>query len=578
MEKLDFGNTWDYIPSSNELEIKIDRFDLSKSVDFLQDLLEIYKLKTWYDTIDTQFPAMKEVLEKKEDKLKQLKGYIGKALSSKSADEWMNEFLNLDGNHQTKEFYEMFSEYALWTKLNEEVFKSFLWDGNASLSILLEHKKVVDKFSDIIKDNLINDEEMLFCNIPMITNLIEGKRKLYFPEGFGGSDGFQNMVNKLIDKLDSMNIRDVAFIQPLLDFHMNEFPLNEETRNRMQQYVSEFWGSQKQLGISSITSWQVSINKSQKKPIEIELNGRSTHVKISESRLSSVPEKEFLLTMIVNFVVDQSIRPVSIIYPQKSDSNSGKLYEMVISNNYKGSRMYRDDLLMMVHDNQLNLTVAAIIGYLQNNDSSIEKLIANYFNRQILETHGIDGFSMIEVNPTLSTNFKVKLLAIELESILKQFKLLVEYGKIDLNYLAYMEMLDIDTIPSFISNKYLQRKEDTEIKDIDFARLFSTHNYWHGYLLSSEFRSELDLTNFKEYSRLFSDDEANFLSYCMNNKNYDNALAIRNKYLHGSTIHFTEDQHEANYIVLIKVFLIVIAKLEEEFVWKGESQNESNEG
>lgn len=30
MEKLDFGNTWDYISSSDELEKKIDALELSK--------------------------------------------------------------------------------------------------------------------------------------------------------------------------------------------------------------------------------------------------------------------------------------------------------------------------------------------------------------------------------------------------------------------------------------------------------------------------------------------------------------------------------------------------------------------
>ncbi|MGZ0001507.1 hypothetical protein ACXJ5A_04975 [Leuconostoc mesenteroides] len=578
MEKLDFGNTWDYISSSDELAIKIEALDLSIKINSLSDLLEIYKVKTWYDSINSQFPEMQETLEKQEGKLKQLKEYIGKTLSSKSANEWTNEYLESVDNKQDKEFYEMFSEYALWTKLTEKVFKHFLWDGHGSLSVLLEQKKVVDKFSAIIKDNLINDEEMLFSNVPMITNLIEGKGKLYFPEGFENSDGFQIMVNKLLDKLNSTNFRDIVFIQPLLDFRMSELPLNEETRNRVQQYVSEFWTSQKQQGISPITSWKVSINKVQDEPIEINLNGRSTHVKISERWLDSVPEKEFLLTMIVNFVVDHSIRPLSIIRPQKSDKDETRLYEMVISNNYKGNRMYRDDLPMMMYDNQLNLTVAAVIGYLRNNNSSIEKLIANYFNQQILETHGIDGFSMIEVEPELPTNIKIKLLAIELESVLKQFKLLAEYEKINLNYLAYMDILDIDAIPSLIPNKYLQRKEGTEIKSVDFASLFVTHNYWHGYLFSSEFGSEHALTGFKEYSLLFSDEEAKFLSYCLNNKKYDNALAIRNKYLHGSTIHFTEEQHQANYIVLIKVFLIVIAKLEEEFVWNGESQNESNKG
>lgn len=574
---LDFGSTYEYIYSSEGLEKKIENLDLSKTVYLLRDLLEIYKLKTWYDTIDTQFTRIYEVFRRQQEKLEQLKSYVGRMIGLKSADEWMNEYLESSDNLQVQVFCGMFSEYVLWTKLTEEVFKSFLWNKDNTLSILLKNKKVVDKFSSLIKDNLINDVDNLLFNVSMIINLTEEKTKLHFPVGFVGSDCFQVMVNKLIDQLDNMDIRNVIFIQRLLDFHMSGFSLNEETRIKLHQFVSEFWTSKKYQGISSKKSWQVLISKSQVEPIVIELNGGNIHLKISESWLDSINENEFLLTVIYTFVVDQSVRPVSISRPIKSDDATTRIYEMIIGKNFKGSRIYRNDLPMMINDNQLNDIVELIISYLRQKNSSVEKLIANYFNQQILEIHGITGFSMIEVDPNLPTSIKIKLLVIELESMLKQFKLLVNYNKIDLNYLEYMDMLDVDSIPSFIPNKYLQVEEGKKIKDIDFAKLFFTYNYWRGYLLNPEYRSELDLTSFKEYSLLFSDEEAKFISYCLNNKKYDNALAIRNKYLHGSTINFTEGQHQKNYIVLIKVFLIVIAKLEEEFVWKGETQNESNE-
>ena len=574
---LDFGNIYEYIYSSEGLEKKIENLDLSKTVYLLRDLLEIYKLKTWYDTIDTQFTRIYEVFRRQQEKLEQLKSYVGRMIGLKSADEWMNEYLESSDNLQVQVFCGMFSEYVLWTKLTEEVFKSFLWNKDSTLSILLKNKKVVDKFSSLIKDNLINDEDNLFFNVSMIINLTEEKKNLHFPEGFVGSDCFQVMVNKLIDQLDNMDIRNVIFIQQLLDFHKSGFSLNEETRIKLHQIVSEFWTSKKYQGISSKKSWLVLISKSQVEPIVIELNGGNTHLKISESWLDSINENEFLLTVIYTFVVDQSVRPVSISRPIKSDDATTRIYEMIIGKNFKGRRIYRDDLPMMIYDNQLNDIVELIISYLRQKNSSVEKLIANYFNQQILENHGITGFSMIEVDPNLPTSIKIKLLVIELESMLKQFKLLVNYNKIDLNNLEYMDMLDVDSIPSFIPNKYLQVEEGKKIKDIDFAKLFFTYNYWCGYLLNPEYRSELDLTSFKEYSLLFSDEEAQFISYCLNNKKYDNALAIRNKYLHGSTINFTEGQHQKNYIVLIKVFLIVIAKLEEEFVWKGETQNESNE-
>ena len=70
------------------------------------------------------------------------------------------------------------------------------------------------------------------------------------------------------------------------------------------------------------------------------------------------------------------------------------------------------------------------------------------------------------------------------------------------------------------------------------------------------------------YSTLFSQDEIDFLNYCLNNKKFNNSLAIRNKYLHGSTIYFKSEQHKENYLLLIKIFIIIYARINEELTLK----------
>ena len=65
----------------------------------------------------------------------------------------------------------------------------------------------------------------------------------------------------------------------------------------------------------------------------------------------------------------------------------------------------------------------------------------------------------------------------------------------------------------------------------------------------------------KYSSKLFSLSESDYLDYYLNNSKFSNALALRNKYEHGSTSHFTNAQNQENYIMGLKCYFIVLFKI-----------------
>jgi len=63
---------------------------------------------------------------------------------------------------------------------------------------------------------------------------------------------------------------------------------------------------------------------------------------------------------------------------------------------------------------------------------------------------------------------------------------------------------------------------------------------------------------------LFSVPEQQYLNYVLNRKDFDNGLDLRNKYIHG-THPLDERKHEEDYYELLKIMVLIIIKINEEF-------------
>lgn len=70
---------------------------------------------------------------------------------------------------------------------------------------------------------------------------------------------------------------------------------------------------------------------------------------------------------------------------------------------------------------------------------------------------------------------------------------------------------------------------------------------------------DLRLTN-----TLFSEPEQNYLNYKLNKASYSNGLDLRNKYAH-STYPEDENTQFVDYISLLKIMILIVAKINEEF-------------
>lgn len=75
------------------------------------------------------------------------------------------------------------------------------------------------------------------------------------------------------------------------------------------------------------------------------------------------------------------------------------------------------------------------------------------------------------------------------------------------------------------------------------------------------------LNDIRTESTLFSVPETNYLNYMLNRSEYSNGKDLRNKYIH-STYPMEEDVQMQDYMDLLKIMIIIIGKINEEFLLK----------
>lgn len=74
-------------------------------------------------------------------------------------------------------------------------------------------------------------------------------------------------------------------------------------------------------------------------------------------------------------------------------------------------------------------------------------------------------------------------------------------------------------------------------------------------------------------STLFSQPEIDYLNYLLNRAEYSNGLEIRNRYIHGiQQVNINEDEHKQNYFVLLRLFVLLAIKVNDDFCLREQSK------
>lgn len=143
--------------------------------------------------------------------------------------------------------------------------------------------------------------------------------------------------------------------------------------------------------------------------------------------------------------------------------------------------------------------------------------------------------------------------------------MLNNYQKQSVDFLNNNNIISID-VNGFV---YLDTRQHNRIMILLCLYTFGVIHYYHnieGINTIKAQKIEIDkmiaegILTFE--NTLFSKPETDFLNYILNNSEFDNALALRNKYLHGSV---TDDKYE-DYLYTLIVLIVYVIKINDDLV------------
>ena len=615
-----------------KLEKILINFDVRKNYVDINEIIELHNIKQYFDS-GVRLNKWKD--SDYDNYLEIVKGFnkiIACFFNALDDNNFPLYYDSVDSSYFS-DFWALISHYKKHSSLSNEVFSETLGQCRIPINYVLYQKNIVNHFGAIISDVLMkNAEHAVLLLSPFMNNLRETEPKLHFPSELTLELKEELILNYI--RLSDSNTNYLRLISQLKD--STELRLSDKTKleakRKYEQSNREFFS-----GNGGFTyGVEVAFSKEQSEE-KIESYNEQERIHSMSYSENWIAENLDFPTLLNNFIylfgyTDLMFRSQ---FPSLS-TMEGAFIDILLS--VRGKKDYNDrDILFQMKQNSFNLQMVGYYKVLSRAEVRLEEVFKWFYKEYLLNEFNAPGF--IFRVPSESTTYleKCKLLASEIDSVLKQFKIYVEDGHIDRELVEISsKSIPFENVPSFCQQKYIYPKSE-ELKNC-MHMLFSsqsrlcyihktqtsydnfvsalnkeslnTNDFEHfqtpkidylaehgcividekgnlevnvekvwllrdlyynqvtcpSYLSSHKklFSSLTEANDIFEESSLFTKPEQDYLSYILNDSKFNNGPALRNNYIHGSHSQLDHD-HQRDYIEFLKVMVLIIIKINEEF-------------
>lgn len=436
----------------NNIDKLIHKFDDFKSTDEVQDIndmIELYNANKYFDNEIFLSDWSEENIIEYKSKIKENFGFVAKYFNSINQEKIIKLYNKVQRNYK-EDFLTLVDKFNIYRKISKEKFEEFIDTTDVSLYKLLKNKKTAKYFGEEIREYMIENYYLsaeLLLNEYEIKHIVK-KEKLYIPEELD-SDDKEKIISKYIDDKDPNPnyLGLIANIQSNKDEIQVSPKILLKAKKRTESLEEKFFDENS--GIEMET--KVIFSDTQEEAYDLEYDSFSTIAKYSTKWIK---ENLDYATLLNNFIhlfgfVDSQIRCTlvnklsqmgvferTIITKSKNDYVTGFVFEQKNALSLLQIKLYYDKLFSL--------------------GIRLEEIIEWFFREYLAEEFNICKFK-INMPSTNSTMLeKCTNIMPAMESVLKQFILFVEDGKIDFELLEIRsEHLFFNDIPSLVERKYV---------------------------------------------------------------------------------------------------------------------------
>lgn len=624
----------------------INNFDCIENEFNINDIIEFFNIIKYNEKDLLQKYCKQYGVKNFDETIKSFRKIIGQFINREKFNNFIKLYENVERIYKN-DFWELIEYYKIYESISQDDFFAFLQSNTVYLSHILKNKKIVCHFGYILRQYMISDSNSaeLLLNKYEIDHMTK-RDDIFFPPSLTINDK-ENILRDYInsDRPNLNYLRIIVNVQSTSDLKVSDkIRLQAAKRKKIEE--DKIFDTKSVL----MTSTSVSFHENQEEAIIYDFDEENYECKIS---LKWLHENLDYPTLINNFIylfefVDNQMR-LSLV----SKTSELGIFERHLFIHSKKS--YKIGIVFQQKDFLSKLQLYGYYYQLFKINIRLEGVIEWFFLSYIKDEFGIKDFRVKMPSENSSYLEKCRAILPEMDSILKQYRLFIDDGKVDHELLQMSsEHLFFRDCVSILEKKYIYANSDmysrasfyffsdqcmlayipriedkyTSFFDLIMNERVSINDYeeyqkvdleWlienkcielddtgllniknitrilifkdmykneviNYYRISEKYRKEIDTLLdqgiFRVENKFFSIPEQEYFDYYLNKATFNNALDLRNMYLHGTqpNNHSTDEIYKEHYMIFLRLFVIIVIKINDELcIWDEQKTTKARE-
>lgn len=353
-------------------------------------------------------------------------------------------------------FWELVNDQSTFKRISKPVFREILENEPHVIHEILSHKRIVDRYDTELRLFFLDYKQSAEILLSIYeVEKDQSKKQKHLPKSLTISDKETIVSNYLAsDEANYNYIKLIENVKNRTDFKISD-RIRLNAKKLHQTETEKIFSTTSDNGMRFGVSVGFSENLDQIKVVNVD---ESSIINYSYS-LDYIKEHNSPDALFENFItlfeyLDHQFR-IALV----AKKNRMNVMERVMG--VHSEHTYRTGMEFQLSEMTAH---AQIVGYskiLDELGTSIENVIHNVFTSSFQESYGFAENARFSIPPGISHFEKIRLLAPEFESVLKQYKLFVEEGSIDFELLQISSSpTSIKDTPSLNRDKYFYFNEE----------------------------------------------------------------------------------------------------------------------
>lgn len=468
----------------------------------INDVLELYNIKQYFDNELYLKNWTQDEITAFKQKVTEYSNIIGQFLSSINSSNAISYHENLQDEYISS-FWELINNQKIYKQISSEIFSSILSSEPDRIQTILTHKDLVAYYNPVLRDFLLTYPQ----SAEILLSIYEEKKKIhkedmqYLPKNLTIQDK-ENIISDYLDS-DDTNLNYIQLIQN--SKKQKDFIISDKTRLKAKRKNKE--KKEKIFADRGKNSLKCGVSVCfEEKATEIKQANRENYNINYSYSLDFIKQNNDNYSLFRNFKILFEYLDI-----QNRIDLVSKKSQMGVMENFLGLRSKNEYQTGITFNLTEMTSYSQIVGYnkvINNLGKSLENILQVVFTSIFQEKYNFANNARLSIPSSNNSCFeKVRLLAPEFESVLKQYKLFVEDNEIDFDLLQISSSpCAIKNIPSLIQNKYIYLNENN-IEIVSCSNLFFSDQTMLAYV--EPYKGK----NYQTFFNLLRNEKVNFNNY-----------------------------------------------------------------